>query len=249
MKNEKIKCQGIVLKTTDYKESGNLITILTSEGLKSLIVRGTKKVSTKMRGLTNIFSVIDFVQTNHDGLNTIVEGVTVKSYSGLYDNVLNMAYAQVLLEKVMVLSASITDYQILYNFLMDILDILSISKEPALITLIFEVKLLYLLGLSPNFKNCTLCHKTTTGRFVLSEGGIVCNKCFRPQNYFLHLTIEETDVFKLIYLIKLSNVSQMLLDAIKPFYQRLNLFIDQYYNYFLDFNAKTKKIINQLTAS
>lgn len=247
MKKEAVKNQGIVLKKTDYKETGSIITLITNEGIETLIVKGTKKTSSKLRSLTNIFSWIDYVRTSNDGLNTLIEGTVVESYCSFYDDIEKMSYAQVIIEKILILSNSITDYQILYSFLIDIFNLLSSTNYPEIVTLVFEVKLLYLLGIAPNLKNCIKCQKAVDGVFVLNEGGIICRNCLRNYKYSFILNNEETDVFKLLYLIKLNMINQNFYDIVKSVYQRLNLAVDYYYNYFLDFTSSAKKVIKQLT--
>lgn len=246
MKNEKIKCQGVVLKTTDYKENANLITILTNKGIKNLIIRGTKKLSSKMRGLTNVFNIIEVVQTDNDGLNTITEGSVIKSYVGFYDEILKISYAEVMIEKILVLNSSITNYETLYQFVIQIFDLLLASREPELVVLLFETKLLYLLGIAPNFKECVNCHKMLANRLVLSEGGVVCDECIQKNHYTFVLNENETTALKIIYLIKIERIKDDFYDTIRPFYQKLNLFMDLYYNNFLDFTSKVKKVINQI---
>lgn len=247
MKNETIKNKGIVLKKTDYKENANLITVLTADGLESLIVKGTKKSSSKLRSLTNIFSLIDYVRTQNDGINTLIEGTVLKSYSNFYDNIEKMSYAQVMIEKILILNHSITDFNTLYSFIIDIFDLMVKHPYAKIITLLFEIKFLYLLGLAPNVKHCIKCQKEKNGVLVLNEGGIICHECLRYYRYSFILNNEETEIFKLIYLIKLNIINQKFFDLIIPNYQRLNLAVDYYYNYFLDFTSNTKKIIKQLT--
>lgn len=247
MKNEKIKCQGVVLKTTDYKENANLITILTNDGIKNLIIRGTKKLSSKMRSLTNIFNIIEIVQTDNGGLNTITEGSVIKNYAGFYDDVLKISYAEAIIEKILVLNSSITNYETLYQFVIKIFDLLLTSKEPELVVLVFETKLLYLVGIAPNFKECVNCHKKEANRLILSEGGVVCDECIQKNRYAMVLNENETMALKIIYLIKIERIEQDFYDTIRPFYQKLNFFIDLYYSNFLDFTSKTKKIINQIS--
>ncbi len=249
MKKEAVKNQGIVLKKTDYKETGNIITLITNEGIETLIVKGTKKTSSKLRSLTNIFSLIEYVRTSNDGLNTLIEGTVVQSYSKFYDDIKKMSYAQVIIEKILILNNSITDYRILYSFIIDIFNLLSSTNYPEIVTLVFEVKLLYLLGIAPNLKNCIKCQKAIDGIFVLNEGGIICHNCLRNYKYSFILSNEETEAFKILYLIKLSMINQSFYDIIKSVYQRLNLAVDYYYNYFLDFTSSAKKVIKQLTIS
>lgn len=249
MKNEKIKCQGVVLKTTDYKESGSLITLLTIDGIKNLIVRGTKKTTSKMRSLTNAFNLIEVVQTDNGGLNTIVEGSVIKHYTEFYDDIIKISYAEVIVEKILILNTSITNYATLYQFVLDTLDLLAKNNSPELVVLVFETKLLYLLGIAPNFKECICCHKTKKGRLILSEGSIVCDECISNYKHSTSLDEYETELLKFIYLIKMNKINQEFFEIISPFYQKLNFFIDLYYNNFLDFVSKTKKIINQITTS
>ena len=42
---QSIKTEGIVLKTTDYKEQAVLAYILTKDGLKNYIIKGAKKIN------------------------------------------------------------------------------------------------------------------------------------------------------------------------------------------------------------
>ena len=78
---EKIgKKTGIILKTQDYKENASLLTILTSTGLVTLILRGAKKTSSKNHLLNNIFNEISFNQTMDKSLNTLTEAVVINSH-------------------------------------------------------------------------------------------------------------------------------------------------------------------------
>ena len=87
-----IKKKGIVLKTTDYKENALLLTILTSEGIVNLILRGAKKQSSKNRNLSNILSFIEFNQTESNSINTLTEGFVINSFSCIYQDIIKFYY-------------------------------------------------------------------------------------------------------------------------------------------------------------
>ena len=72
------KLQGIVIKKIDYKENGNLITLLTKEGKISLIVRGSKKINSVTKNYTNLFTLLDFNSTSNMKLNTLTVAMLLK---------------------------------------------------------------------------------------------------------------------------------------------------------------------------
>lgn len=146
-------------KNKDYKENACLVTLLTKEGIINLIVRGAKKANSKTRILTNQYSVIDFCQTDTNSLNTLTEGVVVDSNLPLYKDVLKLNYAQVIVEKILVLANSLSSFDILYDFFLQTIKLLGETSYPEIVVLLFEVKLWYLLGIAPNFQSCPRCGK------------------------------------------------------------------------------------------
>ena len=64
---------------------------------------------------------------------------------------------------------------------------------------IFEIKLLYLLGIAPNLNNCNRCQKKKTDLMLsITLGGCCCKEC----SNFIHceLTEEENKDFLNIYI-------------------------------------------------
>ena len=66
---------------------------------------------------------------------------------------------------------------------------------------LFDLKLLYLLGVSPEFRECVICGNKDIedGKFSVENGGVICNK--HLINY-VNLDVVETKALKLIYYIK-----------------------------------------------
>lgn len=244
----KRKNQGVVLKNNDYKENGSIVTFLTEEGLVNLIVRGTRNPNSKTRKFTNAFSYIEFVQTDNRQLNTFTEGVVINSFSYLYDDYEKLNSATIITEKILTLINSVTEMAVLYNFYLDILKCLEKTTHPKILTLLFEAKLWYLLGIAPNFKKCSICHQPYyQASFIIQIGGVVCSSCLVKQEYKYNLLDNDsTEALKCLYLIKLSEVSDEFLKIIEPYSEILEIIIDEYYSEYLGFSSKSKKIFKKI---
>ena len=135
--------------------------------------------------------------------------------------------------------------KIIIYFLDDILNRINDSKYVQLYEVIFLLKLLYLLGIVPIFSKCINCSTTENlSGFVIESGGMKCNRCLE-----LHDIIYDHKIIKIIkflYLIKLNEVSDDILSNIPDVYERIDQFINYYYQYFLGYHSKVSKVFNKL---
>lgn len=240
-----IKTEGIVLKTSDYKEQAVLATILTKEGINNYIIRGAKKISSGTRLLSSPLTKLEFNRTNFDTLNTLTEGNILNNYLPIKQNINKLMCAYPILEKIITFSEQVTNKVTYYNFVSTILDLLASDLDENAILTIFETKLTFLLGINPEFKICLNCgRETKSGVFSINDGGIICDECNVLIDY--ELTKEQTEIFKLIYLIKLEKINLDFINYIKPHIIQISNILDRYYNTHLDFYSKSKKVINNM---
>lgn len=159
MKLTKIK--GIVIKETSYKDNDKIITILSDElGRVSVIAKGAKKTNSPNLASSQYLVYSEFVlykSTNYYYINS--------------SEVLNMFYnLRVNFEKLQIafeltkLVYSVTDEnqdtsQILKLLLNTLYVIDKLNKDEKLVTAIFKVKLLDILGFTPRLDVCSSCRK------------------------------------------------------------------------------------------
>ena len=238
------KLQGIVIKKIDYKENANLITLLTKEGKLSLIVRGSKKINSVTRNYTNLFTKMDFNSTNNLRLNTLTEADILKSYVNINNDFDKMNIGLIILEKINKLTDEISNQELLYDFVSLILERLEETKYPNTLLSLFEVKFLYLLGVSPEFKECTICSKKSDNYNVFSahNGGIICNN-HQINNY--DLSGNETKALELLFFIKPDKVDEEFLSLVNEYNDSISKTIDKFYEIHLEFYSKAKKIIKE----
>lgn len=247
------KYQGLVLKIKDYKENASLVTIITPEFKQNYIVRGTKKLTSKTAKWINFLNNISFTATNTDGLNTITEAFVLNNYTNIVTDSKKLEVGFVISEKLDLLYEQATDLKKLYDFTLKILNLLENTNYPVQLQQLFEIKIMYLLGIAPNLNTCMKCD-TVLGDdkfyFNVNIGGNICSKCgvydeFHPNNYILNHNLSK--VLKFLYYIKIENVDEEFLQLIYDIEKTqgendLNKAIDLYYQQYLDFNSKVKKV-------
>ena len=110
--------------------------------------------------------------------------------------------------------------------------------------LIFEIKLLYLLGVAPTFKTCAVCSNIVkTGVLDIKNGGFLCDDCRITNDYYLNEA--DSNLFKKIYVTKLNDVDEEFLRSIDN-HQAINNCIKLYYEWHLEFKSKVLDIIEKI---
>ncbi len=240
------KLEGIVIKKSDYKENAALITVLTKEGKLSLIVRGAKKINSVTRNYTNLFTKLDFNATNNLKLNTLTEALIVSSYININTDMDKLNIGLAILEKVNFFLEEINNTNQFYDFVSVVLEILEKTKYPSLVLVLFELKLLYLLGVAPEVKECVLCGNKDIDNslFSVASGGVICKKHI---NHYCDLNELETKALKLLYFIKLDKVDDEFLSLVSEYVNKIFDSVDRFYERHLDFHSKVKKIIKVIS--
>lgn len=240
-----IRQVGIVLKTVDYKEQAVIATILTKEGKNNYIIKGAKKLSGGTRLLASPLTKIEFNSTSHDGLNTLTEGSIIDNYLPIKQNMNKLLVMYQVLEKILTFSDQVTNNLLFFEFVQDIFNLLSKDFDEDAILAIFDTKLTFLLGINPELKICPVCgREAKSGVFSINEGGIICDTC--SLNYPSDLSKEDTEIFKLIYLLKLKNINNEYINYIKKHIKNINNMLDIYYQKHIDYISKSKQITQKL---
>lgn len=239
------KQQGIILKAKEFKESSSLINVLTSDGLITMVLRGTTSLTSGNKKYTIVPVKVDFLRTDTMAMPTFTEGEIVENYTNLKNDSHKTLITTAIIEKILTFAEHIDDKVLFYDFVGQIFNLLNTYQESMIILNIFEVKLLYLLGLAPNLLICCNCQKKAKKLyFSLNLGGVICENCAHILNY--DLDTNATMVFKYLYLIKLNQINDEFFQIINNIGVDLNDFIDLYYEKYIDFKSVSKKIIKKL---
>ena len=230
--------EGIIIKTINYKESSKLIYMITDRGLASLEVKGANKINGHSHLYANLLSKIAFSENKH----FLSSAKVLDNYVNIKNDFNRLEVTLKILELSYTLIEHITDFEIYYHFLSEILDLINSKDNYLFYESIFYIKTLYLLGIAPSLNACVNCgKKENLLGFVFARGGMICRNCYKTSDsiYDKDVTV---DIIKLYYT-KLDALKENEFDinynGIKDFYIR-------YYSEYLGYNSKSKNIFDKV---
>ena len=232
------KKEGIILNTIDYKENHKIIYLLTKEGKESLLINGAKNIKKGQSNETQVLTKVSYIKKgNNLAKATLLESIDY--YNEIKIDIKRMAVASYLIEVVYRFIHNDTNFIMLYNLLDKFLEELKIANNLKLLLLEFRIKLLYFLGIEPNFKTCVHCgSKNNLVGLALRFGSMECIEHESKDN----IGIYATNIIQLLYKDKTLKIN---LDD-NNVVDYLSDLIDKYYSYHLNDKIKSEKMLVDL---
>ena len=86
--------EGIILSETPYSESSKIINILTSDnGLIGVIAKGAKKIKSKLRSVTERYTIAKFNVYYHEGkLSTLISADPIYLLNNIRTDIVKIGY-------------------------------------------------------------------------------------------------------------------------------------------------------------
>lgn len=240
------KIEGIVIRTTDYGESHKVVAIFSREAGKiSAMARGAKKTNSRLSAVSQPFTYGYFLIQTGKGLGTLQQGEIISSLRGIKEDIFKTAYATYLVELVDRSTQNNEPNPFLFELLFQSLNYISDDYDPAIITHIFEMKMLHVLGLYPELRQCAVCGNTE-GKFGFSikENGLICHRCMDKDPHHLPLSPGAIKLLRLFYFFDLNRLGKISVkDETK---KELKQAIDLYYEEYSGLHLKSKRFLDQM---
>lgn len=181
--------RSIVLWKKEYGENDILISFF-SEGYGKItaIAKNAKKSVKRFGGVLELFSLIEavFRPSKNGGLFVLSEASLEKPFEGIRTDFEKTAHAGYWSE---VLSCSMEEghgQDDIFHLFLEVLENMAEGRLPAeTLGIIFQIKLLQLSGLSPDFSSCSGCGepvdsvKCRSFFFDVRGGRLICKECFK----------------------------------------------------------------------
>ncbi|MCA9081034.1 MAG: DNA repair protein RecO [Planctomycetaceae bacterium] len=188
------KTEAVVIRLADFSESSRVVTLFTRDfGKISCLAKGAKRLRSAFDSALDLLSRcgVVFLPRSSGALHLLTEAQLLsrfhpppRSLSHLYGGY----YIAELLEG---LNESDDPHPELYDAAVEALAQLSQTDTTAPLPdsrfpiLQFELAILRETGHLPDFSSCCLCDApvtaSTVGRFWVSQGGVICSACGRPE--------------------------------------------------------------------
>lgn len=238
--------EGIIVKSMDYKESSKLVYIVTEEGLQTLLVKGAKQYKSKNFAYSQVLNKIQFESIPSKTFTILGSANIVASYSKIKQSFERTQAAYLVLEYAYQFAEHISEFKLFYSFLQSILESIDQKSQFILYSIIFRLKLLYLLGIGPIFSHCIQCESKENLRgFDLYNGGVKCNNCFEATDFLYATSLIQK--IKYLYLVKLDQVDEEALQQCMDVVSQLDEFLSRYYDHYLGYHSRVEKIYKKIT--
>jgi DNA repair protein RecO (recombination protein O) len=151
------RVEGIVIRSMDYGEGNKIITLLTeTDGKMGVLVRGAKKPKSRYAAMTMPFTYGLYIFFRNKGLGTLNGGEIIESHHPLREDLTlaaNASYACELLDRVLQDEETGAFW---FGQLKACLDALQEGKDPAVVTPLYEMKILQAAGYGPEMEVCVV---------------------------------------------------------------------------------------------
>ena len=186
MKEESLTTRGIILDSRPYRESDLLVSLFSFDfGRLSLLVRGAKKLSSKMSGHLEPLTRAKIMIIKGKGLDYIGGALSENSFQGIREDLNKLFYAGKIIS---LFSRLVKEGEkderlfLLLNRYLELIDeATNFNKdEGELFFLKFSLSFLNEIGYRPEMNSCLNCKiklEKAFNYFDLKEGGVVCEKC------------------------------------------------------------------------
>lgn len=249
------KTKGIVLKSIKLGEADKIVSIFSrTRGKIRAVAKGLRKTKSKFGARLEPFSCVDLVLYEGRNLDLITQVELISSYKEIRNNYEKLTYGSAILNLVDKASLERQQENKLFILLLKVLEILSKKslswKEDNLLLLViaFELKLMHILGFQPNFLFCNGCGQKNFSNsskivFSPSQGGIICEECFRDNFGGNKITLREVRILKELATVEIERVFSF---KIFPEEQRrLANFSKEYVDYYMQARLKGREYLER----
>ena len=171
--------RGLVLRTTEYKETDRILTVLTAEdGLLTLKARGVRSNRSKLKGACQLLTYAEFTVSEVRGFRFISEATAIEMFAGLRNDIVLLALGSYFAQLAEVLSQEDAASPALLSLILNALYALSkLQKPPRLVKAATELRLAAIAGYQPELSGCCVCGNPEPDRFSIAEGTLECAAC------------------------------------------------------------------------
>jgi DNA repair protein RecO (recombination protein O) len=240
------KCEGIVIRTTDYGETNKIVTLYTREfGKVGVMARGAKKPNSRLSSITQPFTYGQYLIQTGSGLGSLQQGEILASMRNIREDIFATAYASYIVE---LTDKAVDEKQanpFLFELLAQTLHYMNEGLDIEILTFIYEMKMLNVLGIKPKLDGCSVCG-SREGKFAFSirEGGFLCERCFSRDPHRMEISQSTVRLLRLFYYFDLHRLGKI---SVK--YEtktELKKVIQSYYDEYSGLSLKSKRFLEQV---
>jgi len=240
------KIEGIVIRTTDYGETNKIITIFSRElGKIGVVARGAKKPKSRLAAISQPFTHGYFLIQIGSGLGTVQQGEILSTMRDLREDLIVTAYASFVIELTDKATEDKQPNAFLFELLYQTLHYLDEGVDPEILALIYQTKMLPVLGLYPQWDACSICgwgEQFTA--FSVREGGFLCHLHAKQDPYCIPVNEAVGKLLRLFYHFDLARLGKV--SVKEETKKQIQTILYAYYDEYCGIYLKSRRFLSQL---
>ncbi len=185
---------GVVLRTTDYKESDRILTVLTDQnGLMTVKAQGCRRGNSPLAAATQLLVYSHMTLFAYRDYYTLQEAAVQEQFLGVREDLVKLSLASYFAEAAQCVGVEGEPNGELLSLLLNSLYALDkLKKPPELIRAAFDLRCMTLAGYAPLLDACAVCGvaEPAEPRLDLQEGVLHCGACQAGPGRSVPLTAE-----------------------------------------------------------
>lgn len=233
------KTEGIVCSGIKLNEADRIVHIYTNNGLIRAVVKGVRKTKSKFGGRLEPISYVNLVLYSGRSLDTVSQVELVDPYMHIKKDFIKLTLGLAMADFVQRLAEHESHPGELLEVFKDSLDKTNNNGLAENIFLLFNLRLLKILGYNFEFNICVYCgRKDGLVSFSSVQGGMVCRKC-NPDDL---VSKENSLAAKALASIANGSDASISRDVLKAAVKLIYNFV----RYHLDINLKSSHFIDRI---
>lgn len=174
-----IKTEGIVLRQSDYRDTDQILTVLTKDcGKMTIKARGVKSRRSKLKSACQLLTYSEFTLLDYQGRYLITEAEPKQMFLPLRQDLEGLSLASYFAQVVETISQEDVPNPQLLSLTLNAIYALAEQRAPReLVKAAFELRGACLAGYEPSLDGCEICGAEFPDRFHISHGCLQCAAC------------------------------------------------------------------------
>lgn len=175
-----LKVNGIVIAESNFGDSDKMLTILTPNlGKINCTAKGARRTKSQLLAATQVFTFGEYLLFKGGDTYTINSCETIEMFYNLRTDLDKLTYASHITKIINdITTENQNSFHILKLYLNTLYVIAETDKNLDLITSVFKMRLMKIIGFSPNVSECVSCKsKVNLTAFSFKDNGFKCENC------------------------------------------------------------------------
>lgn len=186
-----VNYKGIVIKEVNTGEADKIVTVLTAEeGKISVVAKNARRTKNSLSSGTQLLCFSDYMLFKGKELYNMSCCEVIEPNYEIRNDIYKLTYSSHILDLIYDNVQEGEPSESILRLLLNTLYVIAKTERPLeLVTRVFELRLMALLGYEPQVSGCINCNKTDDENmyFDLDNSGIVCGECVNPKGRVIPL--------------------------------------------------------------